>query len=99
LAAEIAAIGERVRVAQGPESWPLTDQVSRCQYCTYRTLCDREPDALIRKVAAEEGLPELQAHGFAEFTGSEGDPGEPIRGEHVHLDFDLDLDQIAEIEF
>jgi CRISPR/Cas system-associated exonuclease Cas4 (RecB family) len=62
--AEIAAVDET--------EWRLTDNLKRCRYCTYRTLCDRE------RVDAEEG---------------EEDENEDLFG------FDLDLEQIAEIEF
>ena len=59
--------------AQDRETWPLTDEIRRCQYCAYRTLCDRE------KISE----------------------GERIEGEAETepFDFDLDLEQIAEIEF
>jgi CRISPR/Cas system-associated exonuclease Cas4 (RecB family) len=56
------------------ETWSLTDNVHKCRYCTYRTLCDREAvdatemDAPTERKVEEELL-------------------------------DLDLEQIAEIEF
>jgi hypothetical protein len=28
-------------VARGEEVWPLTDDLKRCEYCVYRSLCDR----------------------------------------------------------
>jgi CRISPR/Cas system-associated exonuclease Cas4 (RecB family) len=68
LKAIIAEIASRVE-----KEWPLTEDLKRCRYCAYRTLCDRE------KVDAEE--PEWEP----------GDEGE--------LDLDIDLEQIAEIEF
>jgi CRISPR/Cas system-associated exonuclease Cas4 (RecB family) len=58
--------------ARAQDIWPLAEEISRCRYCTYQTLCDREP-------TGEEGAePDL-----------EQDTGR----------FDLDLEQIAEIEF
>ena len=58
--------------AQGAQ-WPLTDDLSPCRYCTYRTLCDRE------KIDADE--PEWEPEDEGTF------------------DLDIDLEQIAEIEF
>jgi CRISPR/Cas system-associated exonuclease Cas4 (RecB family) len=66
-------LADQIAAHKSPE-WPLTEDLTRCRYCTYRTLCDRT------KVAAEgEGLAEEL----------EVDP----------FDFDLDLEQIAEVEF
>ena len=31
----------KARVASGEKIWPLTDDLARCQTCTYRVLCDR----------------------------------------------------------
>jgi hypothetical protein len=56
------------------ESWSLTDNVRRCRYCIYRTLCDREA-----------------------VTPTELDA--PAEHEVEDDLFDLDLEQIAEIEF
>ncbi len=58
--------------ARTQDTWPLTEEISRCRYCTYQTLCDREP------ADEQVGEPDL-----------EQDTGR----------FDLDLEQIAEIEF
>lgn len=55
------------------EIWPLTADARQCRYCTYRTLCGREP-------GQETGEEDLQPV---------DDP----------FDFDLNLDQIAEIVF
>jgi CRISPR/Cas system-associated exonuclease Cas4 (RecB family) len=63
-----AAIAEIASIAQ--EEWTLTDDLTQCWYCAYRTLCDRE------KVDAEEPA----------WDAEEGT-------------FDLELEQIAEIEF
>jgi hypothetical protein len=63
--AEIAAINLDV--------WPLTDDLRRCRYCTYRTLCDRP--AVGGAVEPDE------------------EPSEEAPG------WDIDLEQIAEIEF
>jgi len=58
--------------ARVQDTWPLTEEISRCRYCTYQTLCDREPTG---EEVAETDL--------------EQDAGQ----------FELDLEQIAEIEF
>jgi CRISPR/Cas system-associated exonuclease Cas4 (RecB family) len=58
--------------ARTQDTWPLTQELSRCRYCTYQTLCDREP--------ANEGRVEPEL---------EQDAGR----------FDIDIEQIAEVEF
>jgi hypothetical protein len=46
--AQHAEAGERLRAAIcaiaacESEEWPLTQSLRRCQYCVYRTLCERE---------------------------------------------------------
>jgi hypothetical protein len=78
----IAEIATRARDAGSGtqnQEWTLTDDLTRCRYCTYRTLCDRE------KVDAEE--PEWEPDGQGAFRGDELHP------------LDIDLEQIAEIEF
>ncbi len=67
LAAEVAGLGE--------DEFPLTEEVERCKFCVYRSLCDRG----------------VQAGTFEQTkTGDdfEADPG-----------FEIDFDQIGEIEF
>lgn len=61
-------------VACAQDFWTLTDDDSRCRYCTYRTLCGREP------------------------VDGQGDEAEPDEVASRFL-LDLDLEQIAEIEF
>ena len=70
-----ATIAEIALIAQDAKSgeWTLTDDLTRCRYCVYRTLCDRQAAV---KVDAEE----------PDWDAQEGT-------------FDLDLEQIAEIEF
>jgi predicted RecB family nuclease len=58
----------------GRDQFPLTDEIVRCRFCRYRSLCDRG-------VAAGE-LSELS-----------------LLPEEEDLEFDIDLDQIAGIEF
>jgi CRISPR/Cas system-associated exonuclease Cas4 (RecB family) len=70
----IAEIASRVE-----EEWTLTDDLKRCRYCAYRTLCDREK--------VEAGEPDWN---LEQETALDADAFDPL---------DIDLEQIAEIEF
>lgn len=56
--------------------FPLTDDITRCKFCTYRSLCDRG----------------REAGALSEYESVDYD-------ENDLEDFELDFDQIAEIEF
>jgi len=62
-------------IARDQETWPPTEDLRRCAYCQYRSLCGREVEAGVFDEAEE--IPE---------------PGDP-------WDFDLELEQIAEVAF
>ena len=57
------------------ETWTLTDDMRRCRYCRYRSLCKRDVEAGV--IGEAEEMPE---------------PRDP-------WDFDLELEQIAEVAF
>lgn len=69
--------------ARGEEDYPLTDDARRCKFCPYRSLCQR---------GVEPGSLDEAQDEAADLV--EGD-----RQTEIGIDFDLDFDQIAEIEF
>ena len=70
----LSALIEEI-VARDQETWTLTEDLHRCRYCQYRSLCERGVKAGAFDEAEE--MPE---------------PGDP-------WDFDLELEQIAEVAF
>ncbi len=77
LAADEARLLEMINAIGSATAFPLTDQLGRCKYCTYRAFCDRGEAGDLDDFAFDDELDEIDE----EET------------------FDLDFDQIAEIEF
>ena len=77
LAEDEARLLEMINAIGSAAEFPLTDQLGRCKYCTYRAFCDRGEAGDLDDFAFDD-----------EMDQSEEDEA-----------FDLDFDQIAEIEF
>ncbi len=77
LAEDKARLLEMINAIGSATAFPLTDELRRCKYCTYRAFCDRG-----------------EAGDLVDFAFD--DESDEIEEDEA---FDLDFDQIAEIEF
>jgi hypothetical protein len=84
----VSGLVREIAAFPSDEIWPLTDNLRRCQFCNYRSLC--------RRGAQAGPLEEFTAEG--EYGDALDSSAELSAGE-TPLDFDLDWGQVQEIAY
>jgi CRISPR/Cas system-associated exonuclease Cas4 (RecB family) len=84
----VSGLIREITTLPSDEIWPLTDNLRRCQFCNYRSLCGRGTQAGLLEEFAEGG----------DFGDALDSSAEVTAGESP-LDFDLDWGQVQEIAY